>query len=247
MRCAHRRCAGSRSGWAQSGCGSRALKTVAEATRPAASERVFYRWVPSASIDVRRHFPLLVAAALHAGVAIASAAHAAEREPDVNYIPTPQHVVDDMLRLVDLRPGDTLYDLGSGDGRIPITAARRYGIRAVGIDIDPVRIDEAEANAREQGVAHLVAFRQEDLFAADFSDATVVTLYLFPDLNLKLRPRLLATLKPGTRIVSHRFDMGNWQPDKTLTIGDTAVYFWTVPQPTTPAPRTPPADATGLP
>ena len=192
-------------------------------------------------------FRRFIAAALHALIAVAAAAQASEREPDVNYIPTPQHVVDDMLRLVDLRKDDVLYDLGSGDGRIPITAAARYGTRAVGIDIDPVRIDEAEANARQRGVDRLVSFRQEDLFQADFSDATVITLYLFPDLNLKLRPRLLATLRPGTRIVSHRFDMGDWRPDKTLTIGDTVVYFWTIPQPTSPAPRTLPRDAAGLP
>jgi len=193
---------------------------------------------------MHRLFRLAIAAALCTLAAVT--ASAAEREPDVNYIPTPQDVVDDMLRLVDLRPGDVLYDLGSGDGRIPITAARRYGIRAVGIDIDPVRVDEAEANARERGVSQLVAFRQEDLFEADFSDATVVTLYLFPDLNLKLRPRLLA-LRPGTRIVSHRFDMGDWRPQKTLHVGDNVVYFWSVPEPVVAAPRQLPPDAAGLP
>jgi SAM-dependent methyltransferase len=187
------------------------------------------------------------AVALHALIAFAPTTQASEREPDVNYVPTPQHVVDDMLRLVDLRKGDVLYDLGSGDGRIPITAAARYGVRAVGIDIDPTRIEEAEANARERGVERLVTFRQEDLFQADFSAATVVTLYLFPDLNLKLRPRLLATLQPGTRIVSHRFDMGDWTPEKTLTIGEAVVYFWTVPRPTAAAPRELPANAAGLP
>ncbi len=226
-----------------------------EVTRRAASERVFY-WrtgVPAYrrtlvnSIDMHVLSRFLTAVLLGALTAFASSVPANEREPDVNYIPTPQDVVDDMLRLVDLRPGDVLYDLGSGDGRIPITAARRYRIRAVGIDIDPERINEANENARAGGVAHLVEFRQEDLFAADFRDASVVTLYLFPDLNLKLRPRLLAALRPGTRVVSHRFDMGDWQPDKTLTIGDTVVYFWTIPQPAAPAPRTLPADAAGLP
>jgi len=152
-----------------------------------------------------------------------------------------------MLRLIDLRPGDRLYDLGSGDGRIPITAARRYGIRAVGVDIDPVRIAEAVDNARAAGVAHLVEFRQADLFETDFSDATVVTLYLFEDLNLKLRPRLLATLRPGTRVASHQFDMGDWAPDKTLTLRNSTVYFWTVPQASAPAPRETPGDAAGLP
>ena len=190
---------------------------------------------------------LAIAAVLAGLVAGALPARAAEREPDVNYIPTPQDVVDDMLRLVDVRAGDVLYDLGSGDGRIPITAAKRYGIRAVGIDIDPQRILEANENARAAGVEHLVEFRQADLFEADFSDATVVTLYLFPDLNLKLRPRLLATLRPGSRIVSHRFDMGDWAPEKTLTMRDTIVYFWTVPAREAPAPRSLPANAAGLP
>ena len=177
----------------------------------------------------------------------AVAASASEREPDVNYIPTPQHLVDDMLRLADVRPGDVLYDLGSGDGRIPITAAKRYGIRAVGIDIDPQRILEANENARAAGVDAQVEFREEDLFRADFRDATIVTLYLFQDLNLKLRPRLLATLRPGTRILSHRFDMGDWKPEKTLTVGDNVVYFWTVPKPAPRAPGVVAGDAAGVP
>jgi len=134
--------------------------------------------------------------------------------PDVIYVPTPHEVVDDMLRLVDVKKGDILYDLGSGDGRIPIAAAKKYGIRATGIDIDPERIAEANQKARGAGVSKLVEFRQEDLFKANFRDATVVTLYLLPDLNLRLRPRLWAELKPGTRVVSHQFDMGDWQPDK---------------------------------
>jgi tRNA G37 N-methylase Trm5 len=130
--------------------------------------------------------------------------------PDVIF-DTPQEVVEDMLRLANVRKGDVLYDLGSGDGRIPVTAARLYGVRGVGIDIDPERIREAQENAKRNGVESLVKFRQQDLFEADFREATVVTLYLLPDLNLKLRPRLLAELKPGTRIVSHQFDMGDWK------------------------------------
>jgi len=184
---------------------------------------------------------------LGTALAFAPAGLVSARGPDVNYVPTPQDVVDDMLRLVDLRPGDLLYDLGSGDGRIPITAARRYGIRAVGIDIDPTRIAEANANAHAAGVAHLVEFRQADLFETDFSDATVVTLYLFEDLNLKLRPRLHAMLRPGARVASHQFDMGDWTPDKTLTLRNSTVYFWTVPLASTPAPRAVPGDAAGLP
>ena len=150
---------------------------------------------------------------------------------DVIYVPTPHEVVDDMLRLADVRKGDILYDLGSGDGRIPIAAAKKYGIRATGIDIDPERIAEANLKAKSAGLASLVEFRQEDLFKADFRAATIVTLYLLPDLNLRLRPRLWAELKPGTRIVSHQFDMGDWQPDKKLESNGRTVYFWTVPDP----------------
>ena len=152
------------------------------------------------------------------------------RSPDVIFVPTPQEVVEDMLRLANVRKGDVLYDLGSGDGRIPVTAAKLYGVRAVGIDIDPERIREAQDNARKHGVEKLVQFRMDDLFKADFSDATVVTLYLLPDLNVKLRPRLLRELKPGTRIVSHQFDMGTWKPDKKLESNGRTVYFWVVPE-----------------
>jgi len=161
--------------------------------------------------------------------AVSCAAQA--RTPDVIFVPTPQEVVDDMLRLADVRKGDILYDLGSGDGRIAITAAKRYGVRAVGIDIDPDRVLESVEKARKAGVGKLVEFRNEDLFKSDFREATVVTLYLLPDLNLKLRPRLLAELKPGTRIVSHAFDMGDWKPEKKLETNGRVVYFWVVPDP----------------
>ncbi|HEX5611412.1 MAG TPA: methyltransferase domain-containing protein [Burkholderiales bacterium] len=151
------------------------------------------------------------------------------RTPDVIYVPTPQEVVEDMLRLVDVKKGDVLYDLGCGDGRIPITAARLYGIRAVGIDIDPQRIAEAKENAKKAGVTHLVDFRLADLFQSDFREASVITLYLLPDLNVKLRPRLLAEMKPGTRIVSHQFDMGDWKPEKRLDSNGRTIYFWVIP------------------
>ncbi|HSA90151.1 MAG TPA: class I SAM-dependent methyltransferase, partial [Burkholderiales bacterium] len=151
------------------------------------------------------------------------------QQPDVIFVPTPHEVVDDMLRLAHVGKGDILYDLGSGDGRIAIAAAKKFGIRAVGIDIDPERIREANENARKAGVAHLVEFRQDDLFKADFREATVVTLYLLPDLNVKLRPRLWSELKPGTRIVSHQFDMGTWRPEKRLESNGRLVYFWTIP------------------
>lgn len=168
---------------------------------------------------------LLLAAAL----AATAPAAAQGGQPDVIYVPTPQSVVEEMLRLAEVKKGDVLYDLGSGDGRIAITAARKYAVRAVGIDIDPDRIWEAEQNARGAGVGRLVQFRREDLFKADFREATVVTLYLLPDLNLKLRPRLWAELRPGTRIVSHQFDMGDWRPEKTLEIEGRAIYFWRIP------------------
>lgn len=153
------------------------------------------------------------------------------REPDVIYVPTPQPVVDRMLELADVQEGDVLYDLGSGDGRIPVTAARKYGIRAVGIDINPVRIREANANAEQAGVTDLVSFREEDLFEADISEADVVTLYLLQSLNVKLRPKLLSELKPGTRIVSHAFDMaGEWEPERTEQVEHNTIYMWTVPE-----------------
>jgi trans-aconitate methyltransferase len=149
--------------------------------------------------------------------------------PDVIFVPTPQDVVDEMLKMARVRKGDVLYDLGSGDGRIAVTAAKRYGVRAVGIDIDPERIREATENARKAGVGNLVQFRREDLFKADFSEATVVTLYLLPDLNVKLRPRLWQELKPGTRVVSHQFDMADWKPEKQLELNGRTIYFWTIP------------------
>ena len=161
----------------------------------------------------------------------APAAPAAARAPDVVYVPTPHETVQAMLKLGEVKRGDILYDLGSGDGRIPIAAAKQFGVRGTGIDIDPKRIAEANANAKQAGVANLVSFRQEDLFTADFSDATVVTLYLLPSLNEKLMPRLLSELKPGTRIVSHAFLMGDWEPEQTVQVnGGGPIYRWTVPQ-----------------
>jgi ribosomal protein L11 methylase PrmA len=174
---------------------------------------------------------LMLAAVLAPALALAQAqpARKVDRTPDVIFVPTPQDVVEDMLRLADARKGDVLYDLGSGDGRIAITAAKKYGIKATGIDIDPERIREANENARKAGVTSLVQFRQEDLFKADFKDATIITLYLLPDLNVKLRPKLWNELKPGTRIVSHQFEMGTWKPEKKLESNGRTVYFWTVP------------------
>jgi SAM-dependent methyltransferase len=152
------------------------------------------------------------------------------RALDVPFVPTPENVVAKMLELACVGRADVVYDLGSGDGRIVIAAARRHGARGVGIDIDPQRVKEARANARKAGVAARVEFREGDLFKADISAASVVTLYLLPSLNLKLRPKLLAELKPGTRIVSYGFDMGDWKPAETVFVGSSVVYCWIVPK-----------------
>jgi predicted O-methyltransferase YrrM len=157
------------------------------------------------------------------------------RSPDVVFVPTPHEAVDAMLKVAKVSKSDVVYDLGSGDGRIPIMAVQKYNAaRAIGIDINPDRIKEAEANLRAAGVGERVRFLNEDLFEANISDATVVTLYLLPSLNLKLLPKLLTDLKPGTRIVSHAFDMGNWKPQQTLSAGGSTVYFWTIPAKGTP-------------
>src|SRR5262245_39866985 len=153
-----------------------------------------------------------------------------QRSPDVIYVPTPPEVVEAMLKMADAKKGDVLYDLGSGDGRIPIAAVQKFGVaKAVGIDIDPERIKEANENAQKAGVTKQVTFRNEDLFQANFSEATVVTLYLLNSLNEKLRPKLMADLKPGTRIVSHAFVMGDWKPEKSQNVGGRMIYFWTIP------------------
>ena len=157
-----------------------------------------------------------------------AAARAAEVE--VPFVPTPENVVDRMLQIAKVGPDDVLYDLGSGDGRIVIAAARKRGARAVGIDIDPARIRESRENARKAGVAKRVEFREENLFTADIGEATVVTLYLLPAVNLRLRPKLLAELKPGTRVVSYGFHMGDWKPAATAEVGNSTVYFWVVPE-----------------
>jgi cyclopropane fatty-acyl-phospholipid synthase-like methyltransferase len=151
------------------------------------------------------------------------------RKPDIHYVPTPQEVVDEMLRMADVKKDDIIYDLGCGDGRIVITAAKRYGARGIGIDIDPERIKESEENARAAGVTDKVKFRLDDIFEADFKEATVVTLYLLDRLNEQLRPKLLRDLKPGTRIVSHAFRMGDWEPEKSAEVDGKMIYFWTIP------------------
>jgi len=161
---------------------------------------------------------------------VATQTQAPTRTPDVIYVPTPEPVVDEMLRIANVQATDVVYDLGSGDGRIVITAAKERGARGIGIDINPERIQEAKENAQKAGVTNRVEFRQQDLFETDFSDATVVTLYLLPELNVKLRPKLLRELKPGTRIVSHAFDMGDWKPEKVVEVAGKTIYYWVVPE-----------------
>jgi cyclopropane fatty-acyl-phospholipid synthase-like methyltransferase len=172
---------------------------------------------------------IVVLAATAVAPVAAQQAPAPTRTPDVICVPTPQEVVDAMLKLAKVTKNDVVYDLGSGDGRIPITAAKTYGARAVGIDIDPQRIREANENLKVAGVGDRVRFLNQDLFTADISEATVVTLYLLPSLNLRLLPKLNSALKPGTRIVSHSFDMGSIKPQETLNVNGRTVYFWTTP------------------
>jgi SAM-dependent methyltransferase len=161
------------------------------------------------------------------------------RTPDVPYVPTTEKAVQEMLKLANVQKSDVLYDLGCGDGRIVITAAKLYGTRGVGIDINPDRIKEAKANAKREGVEDLVRFEENDLFVADIKEATVVTLFLLSSVNLKLRPRLLQELKPGTRVVSNTFDMGDWKPEKEAHVGESEgedfsglsqrLFLWTIP------------------
>ena len=188
----------------------------------------------------RRHWLAAIAAAGASlalpARALAQTTAAPTRGPDVVFVPTPQDIVDEMLAVASVGANDVLYDLGSGDGRIPITAAKRFGTRGLGVDIDPQRIQEANANAQAAGVTDKVRFVQADLFEMDLSPATVITLYLLPDLNVKLRPKLLK-LKAGTRIVSHDFSMGDWKPDRTIRRGTKTVYFWTVPPAGKPYPK----------
>jgi SAM-dependent methyltransferase len=158
---------------------------------------------------------------------------AQERAPDINYVPTPLPVVERMLELARVGKDDVVYDLGSGDGRIVITAAQRHGARGVGIEINPVWVRDARAIAERLGVAERVSFRVEDLFTTDLRDATVVTLYLFPTVNARLQPKLARELRPGTRVVSHEYRIGDWLPDHTETMivdgRRHELHFWTVP------------------
>ena len=161
-------------------------------------------------------------------LAQAAAQAPTRRSPDVVFVPTPEEVIEKMLEVAKVTPNDVVYDLGCGDGRIVVAAAKK-GARAVGIDIDPQRIKEANARAQAEKVTARARFIENDLFEANIGEATVVTLYLLPRLNEKLKPKLLKELKPGTRIVSHAFDMGDWEADSAFDVGGRRVYFWTIP------------------
>jgi SAM-dependent methyltransferase len=179
----------------------------------------------------------LSAVVLFASLTVAQTAQP-KHEPDVPYVPTTEEAVKAMLKLADVKPSDIVYDLGCGDGRIVIAAAKGYGAHGVSIDINPERIQEAEGNAKKAGVEKLVRFEENDLFDADIHKATVVTLFLLNSVNEKLRPKLLKDLKPGTRVVSNTFGMGDWKPDKELNVGDPVdgfslsrkLFLWTIPQ-----------------
>src|SRR5215469_9951845 len=191
-------------------------------------------------VTMRKHSVILgnlLALVLFASLTVAQTAQP-KHEPDVPYVPTTEEAVKAMLKLADVKFGDIVYDLGCGDGRIVIAAAKEYGAHGVGIDINPERIKEGNANAKRAGVENLVRFEQEDLFKADIHQATAVTLFLLRSVNLKLRPKLLRDLKPGTRIVSNTFDMGDWKPVKKESLGDSGdddtlshqFFLWIVPQ-----------------
>jgi SAM-dependent methyltransferase len=158
----------------------------------------------------------------------------AEQKKDVPYVPTPPEVVDAMVALAGVKRGDVVYDLGCGDGRIVVAAVRVSGVRGVCVDIDPERIAESRANAEKAGVAGRIRFVRGDLFQVRFRDATVVMMYLLPEVNLRLRPRLRAELRPGTRVVSHAFSMGDWKPTREIEVGappaGTPVYLWVIPR-----------------
>lgn len=171
-----------------------------------------------------------LASVLAVSLSCVTAALSAAPRLDVPYVPTPYDVVHRMLEMAEVQPDDYLIDLGSGDGRIVISAVQDWNVqRAYGIDLDPQRIEQAQENARAAGVEDRVQFEQGDLFEKDISDANVLTMYLLSSVNYRLRPVILDTMKPGTRVVSHAFDMREWEPDETDTVGNSNIYLWIVP------------------
>ena len=185
---------------------------------------------------LRRCTASFALAAVVLSLSTAAALAQAKREPDVVFVPTTDDAIAAMLKLADVKKTDVVYDLGCGDGRIVVAAAKTYGARAVGIDIDPQRIREARDRAKSAGVENLVRFEENDLFQADIKEASVVTLFLLNSLNQKLRPKLMADLKPGTRVVSNTFDMGDWKPEKEVTVESAPegsylsrkLFLWTI-------------------
>ena len=174
---------------------------------------------------------LLLLCAGATATAAEEAATRPKRKLDVWYVATPPEIVDRMLDVAKVRTGDVVYDLGCGDGRMVIAAAKKFGTRGVGVDLDPARIREARANAKQAGVEGLVTFKVADLFETDIREATVVMLYLLPNLNRRLRPKLFAELRPGARVVSHDWDMGrDWPPDRSVKLGGDAIYLWVMPE-----------------
>jgi cyclopropane fatty-acyl-phospholipid synthase-like methyltransferase len=147
----------------------------------------------------------------------------------VPFVPTGQKTVEKMLELAEIKKGDVLYDLGSGDGRIVITAAKKYGIKAVGFEIDPELIKQSRERIRKEKLEKLAEIREQDILTVDLSPATVVTMYLLPEVNIKLRPKIQSQLKPGSRVVSHDFDMDDWQPEKTVNLDNDTIYLWRIP------------------
>jgi predicted O-methyltransferase YrrM len=171
----------------------------------------------------------LLAPAFAIALVASASAQTTTVQRDVPYVPTPEHVVKRMLELANIKKGEFMMDLGSGDGRIAIAAVRDHGATAVGIDIDPQRISEANENAKKAGVSDRVTFKQENIFTTSIKEADVITMYLLTSVNQKLRPRLLDELRPGTRLVSHAFDMGDWEADIYETVDGRSVYMWVVP------------------
>jgi protein-L-isoaspartate O-methyltransferase len=181
----------------------------------------------------RSHRPLTAAmraAALAVATltAVAAAQKPSAPTPDIHYVPTSSGVADAMLKLARVTANDVVYDLGSGDGRIVITAAKKYGARGVGVELDAELVKEARKNATKAGVSDRVTFVQDDLFKTNLSDATVVTLYLSNSINMRLRSLLQQQLKPGSRVVSHRFEMGDWKPEATVKLEGTSIHLWTI-------------------
>jgi SAM-dependent methyltransferase len=191
---------------------------------------------------------LLLVCTAGSASAAEEAATRPQRKLDVWYVPTPHEIVDRMLDVAKVRIGDVVYDLGCGDGRMVIAAAKKYGTRGVGVDLDPARIREARENAKRAGVESLVTFKVGDMFETDIREATVVLLYLLPELNRRLKPKLFAQLQPGARVVSHDWDMGrDWPPDEYVKLGGDGIYLWIMPErsarkalPQTSSPSPPP-------